>query len=129
MIAVAIIATVPSSRAQSSRPGVLDELAHAMANGNAADVLAHAGSRLEIGFFGTTRTYSRSQASFVLRRFFEQHPPESVVLGRATGTSDGWYASMRYKSGRRSEPIRMYMRLRRERGAWRLRELVAREGT
>ena len=129
LIALVIFTTIPASRAQDSRPGVLTDLTHAIAAGDAASVLSFAGSRLDIGIFGTRRTYSRSQASFVLKRFFSENPPEAVELERATGTADGWYASVRYRAGRQTKPIRMYMRLRRERGAWRLRELVVREDT
>jgi len=127
LIALTAILAAGPVHAQTDRPDVLNTLARAMAEGDVQAVLSHAGGRVDVGVFGVTRTYSRSQAGFVLKRFFEQNPPVSVALERATGTRDGWYASARYRAAHRAEPIRVYMRIRRERGSWQLRELVVRE--
>jgi hypothetical protein len=125
-----VLACVASpSHAQDTRPFELGAVARAIADGDASAVLSLAGRRVEIGIFGATRTYSRSQAEFVLERFFSQHPPEAVTIERATGTPDGWFASARYQAARRTEPIRLYVRLRREGGEWRLREFVVGEDT
>lgn len=125
ILALVALAT-PPLRAQTADPPGVAGLLEAVEEGRAEDILAFAGDRLEIGLFAATRTYSRSQARFVLESFFRENPPASVTLERSAGTDVGWFASARVAVVRAEQPLRLYIRLRRQGDRWLLREIAFR---
>lgn len=117
---------VPSGYAQPSG-GAIMEVQDAFARGDFETLLDRAASRMEIALLEGSRYYSRGQARYVLKTFFERHPPRRFVLKDYYRTTRGWYAEGDYWYANGARPLRVYLKLRYRGGVWELREILVEE--
>jgi hypothetical protein len=122
-LAVALMTAAPAmSQDRDSSP--LDSIERAFSTGSADSITAMSADRIEIAVLGKSRLYSRTQAKYVLRDFFEQYPPLQVKLSEPSATEKGLFAAGTYRFATDREPLRLYVRLRRGQSEWALREIV-----
>lgn len=103
---------------------VVQRVSSAVQAGDAQRLLTPAADWIEMSLFGTRTVYSRAQASYVLRDFFDQHPPEDLVLVDTTGAGTNFFLRGRLDPARGEQPLQVYVRLlRHEKKGWRLHEV------
>lgn len=68
---------------------VFDEMLVAVRNGNAKEVARFFNASVELTILNDEGVYSRQQAEVVLRNFFSQHLPKSVVLQHKGASAQG----------------------------------------
>jgi hypothetical protein len=128
-----LVGTVPSvawgqTSAADTVGTVPDTLVHRVATafqtGNAQLLLAPAADRVEVSLFGARTFYSSAQAFYVLRDFFEKHPPSRFVLADTTGAGRSGFLRGTYRHTRGAQPLKVYLRFVHERkDAWALHEV------
>ena len=79
--------------------------------------------RIDINLFGADKQYSQAQARFVLSDFFERYPPSALDLRTPSPSGNQGFISGIYTVQGSDERLRLYARLVKDDGAWRLREL------
>ncbi len=124
LLAAAALVPGRHAAAQKAVSGVVLQLEDALARGDVEALLDHASERIGITVFDANRYYSRRQARYVLRTFFEEHPPRRFSLRNYYKTRSGWFAEGDFWYERGERPLRVYLRLRWWRDRWELRELL-----
>jgi len=103
---------------------VIQRVSDAFQAGDARLLLAPAAGRVEVSLFGTRTVYSSAQAFYVLRDFFERHPPAAFTLADTTGTGTSCFLRGRLVPTQGARPLQVYVRLvRREGDQWQLYEV------
>lgn len=115
-----LLAAAAPARAQSGSDEALDRVGRALQSGDAGDVLADAGARVELVLFGDGGMYRKGQATHVLRDFFRRYPPERVVFGERSTSDDGRTVVGRYWTRDGGTPLGVRVVHRSEGGLWRL---------
>ena len=109
---------------QDQAADVLGSIEQAFSVADADSIARMSASRVEIAVLGKSRLYSRAQARFVLRDFFEEYPPLHVELSEPSTTDKGIFAAGTYRFATDRDPLRLYLRLRRDKTNWQMREIV-----
>ncbi len=121
-----VLLTLTSSTAvfsQDNRPN-LKPIEKAFSTGDVAALTALSADRVEIAVFGRSRLYSRSQARFVLKDLFSQYPPQRFQFSEPSRTSKGLFAVGSYRYALEDDPLKVYVRLRKDGDGWVLREIL-----
>lgn len=113
----------PAGGPQTVPDTVLQRVTTAFADGNAERLLTPAADRIEVSLFGTRTFYSSAQAFYVLREFFDTHPPSSFSLSDATGTGRSTFMRGQLDHNRDERTLQIYVRLVQRQGTWRLHEI------
>lgn len=108
------------ARAQGAEQATLKE---AFAAGDARAVLEPAAGRVEVGVFGSSSQYSRSQAIYVLQKFFDNHPPRRFAWESTSINGQSRFLTGRYWHESSSGPLSVYLRLSKSGGGWQLQEV------
>lgn len=106
---------------------MLQDIRSAFMSANAAALTDHAAPTVEIALFGASKRYSRSQATLLLRSFFNDWPPLDFRLADFTKTSSGWFMEGHYDTEADKSGLRVYIRLRNTGQQWLIRELLIEE--
>lgn len=113
-----------SSQVVAQPADVSERVVRAFERGDALVLLGgDATSHLEVGLMGENRLYSRSQAAYVLQKFFKTHPPARFELQDTSRVGGNRFVAGRYFSRSDAEPLRVYVRFREREGQWELREI------
>jgi len=103
---------------------VVQRVSSAFQSGDAQRLLTPAADRVEVSLFGTRTFYSSAQAFYVLRKFFEAHPPTRFSLADTTGAGTSSFLRGRFEHTRDERTLEVYVRLVRHSGdAWHLHEV------
>jgi hypothetical protein len=103
---------------------VMQRVTTAFRDGDARRLLSLAADRVEVSLFGTRTFYSRAQAYYVLRNFFDEYPPTNFALVDATGAGKSSFLRGRVDHSRGERPLRTYVRMvRHENGFWQVHEV------
>ena len=102
---------------------MLGQVERAFQQGDERNLLAAAADRLEIAVLEAPSFYSRAQAMYVMEDFFRTYPPKQFDMQDASPSGGSLYAPGLYWSTSQSEPLRVYIRLRRTGQQWELREI------
>lgn len=102
---------------------VVAHISTAFANGDAQVLLTPATDRVEVSLFGTRTFYSSAQAFYVLRDFFDSHPPADFSTGDATATGRSAFVQGRYSHRRDERTLQVYVRLVHRDDRWKLQEV------
>jgi hypothetical protein len=102
---------------------VVQRVATAFRDGDAQALLAPATDRVEVSLFGTQTFYSSAQAFYVLRDFFDSHPPAAFATGDATTAGRSAFVQGRYGHRRDERTLQVYVRLVHRDQQWRLQEV------
>jgi hypothetical protein len=128
----------PSAAPAQTTPGdleavpdtVVHRVSSAFQSGSAQQLLTPSADRVEISLFGTRTFYSSAQAFYVLREFFDAHPPTRFVLADTTGTGRSCFLRGRFEHTRDERTLQVYVRLVQQEGAaWLLHEVRIGAGT
>lgn len=117
-----------STSAQQSSPAqvpevAVEQLGDAFSNGNEQALLAQAADRVEVSLFGTRTYYSRSQALYVMRDFFEKYAPRRFEAGEVAETGESYFVTGQYWHVRAETPLRVYLRVSVDGETWHLHEI------
>lgn len=109
--------------APQSAPVELTFLQQAFASGDAAEMMKYAAKHLDITLFGSSDLYSRSQAGYVLKAFFDEYRPEKLLFTEMSGSQANWFAAGSFWYAAGESHLAVYLRLRRGDFGWELREV------
>lgn len=119
----AALAQSPVSDTTATLPTVAERVQQAFAAGDADGLLSPAADRVEINLFGTRTFYSRDQAFYVLRAFFEEHGPRRFEVQDTVQTGGAYFVTGTYWHVRDDRPLRVFVRLSASEAQWRLQEV------
>lgn len=105
----------------------LKELTQAFSTADAGRLAGISTSTLDLALLGSARSYSRRQATLMMRSFFREYPPESFRIADFTKTGRGWFIEAVYVTKDRLVPFRVYIRLRLDERGWLVRDLTIEE--
>ncbi len=126
ILAIASVSLLLVAPALSQEPpaSILASIERAFIAADADSIARMSASRVEIAVLGKSRLYSRTQARYVLRDFFDEYPPLRVELSEPSITDKGIFAAGTYRFAPDRNPLRLYVRLRRDQTTWLMREIV-----
>ena len=123
---IILTALAGSSRAQvatNHTDRIIDRLESAMEAETADSLIAWTSDPVEIAIFGASRTYSRSQGSYVLRQFFNDIGILSFRVTDHSHSERGLFVEGRLGT-EGGEDLRLYFRFREVGNSWRLMEIL-----
>jgi hypothetical protein len=130
LLVVVLGVTASSALAQSSvsdtsavPSSVVQRVQQAFGAADASALLTPAADRVEINLFGTRTFYSRDQAFYVLRAFFEEHAPRQFEVQDSVQTEGAYFVTGTYWHVRDDRPLRVFVRLSASEAQWRLKEV------
>jgi hypothetical protein len=87
---------------------------------------AQAAERVAVDLPGGSSKYSRSQAVYVLQKFFEDHPPRRFAWQRTKSSERRRFLVGRYWHEGAQQPMRVHLRLAKAQGRWTVQEVRVR---
>lgn len=100
-----------ADNAAASVPSELvSRVSAAFQNGDAQQLLGETSNRIEVGLPGTRAYYSRSQAVYVLREFFEEHDPTRFTVEDVSEAGASYFVTGRFWYSRSEQPMHVYTR-------------------
>lgn len=100
-----------AQNASASVPSELvDRVSAAFQSGDAQRLLGETSSRIEVGLPGTRAYYSRSQAVYVLREFFQEHDPTRFTVDDVSEAGTSYFVTGRFWHSRSEQPMHVYTR-------------------
>lgn len=130
--------SLPTASGQTTAPDVsravpdtvVRRVSSSFQSGNAQQLLAPSADRVEVSLFGTRTFYSNAQAFYVLRDFFETHPPVQFSLADTTGAGTSCFLRGRFEHTRDERILQVYVRLvQHANDKWHLHEIRIGAGT
>ena len=89
---------------------VIERVEAAFENGDADLLLDEAADRVEVSLPGTRAYYSRSQAVYVLREFFDDHSPRRFEAKDVSTAGTSFFITGRFWHVRSEQPLSVYTR-------------------
>ena len=122
--AALVVAVLPlSAQSRDDARAVVHDITEALVEGN-ADVLASvSGAQVELTVDGQTSVYTKAQARYVTGAFLDQHPLREARVLEVNVIGRQCTARSRLMGSDRSETWDLFLRLRRTRQGWELKEL------
>ncbi len=122
MLALLLLFGLGSLSAAVAQGQVLDYAQTALRAGSARELTRHFQESVELSFEGRKTVYSRTQAEFVLRDFFQKHEPTNFQYVHQGASREGLqYAIGRYDTSEGN--FRVYLLMRQHNGAYRIETL------
>jgi hypothetical protein len=125
MVTVVLLAVVLLPCRSLSSPGSDDpnkQIVDALTAGNATALSVYFNAMVDLGIAGTEDTYSKTQATQILKDFFTKNPVKSLKISRQGSSVDGsLYSIGELKAG--SETFRMYYLLKKVSGKYLIQQL------
>jgi hypothetical protein len=118
---------LPGTAASQTSDEALRRLTKAFATSDADALIEMATTRVDIALLGSSREFSRSQATLLMRSFFRENRAESFHVDDFTKTGRGWFIEASYATRNRLRPFRVYVRLRLGETGWLVREIMIEE--
>ncbi len=116
--------TIGSAAAQVTHSGAARQIERAFSSGDAQTLLHAAADRLEVSLFGTSTSYSRRQALYVMQEFFSEYPPRRFMLEAVKQERGSRFTVGRYWYEEAEVPLRVYLYLQRKNGhGWVMHEI------
>ncbi|MEP6734266.1 MAG: DUF4783 domain-containing protein [Chryseolinea sp.] len=109
--AVALIATFFLPAALYAQGDVIGQVKETIRAGSAKELSKFLNQTVDVTLNGGPQSYSKTQAEFVFRDFFKQHPPEEFnIIHQGTSKGGQTFGIGQYKSG--AETYRVYMKIK-----------------
>jgi len=89
---------------------LVDRVVAAFQAGDAQRLLGNTSARIEVGLPGTRAYYSRSQAVYVLREFFQEHDPVRFTVEDISQAGASYFVTGRFWHSRSEQPMNVYTR-------------------
>ncbi|PEN14534.1 DUF4783 domain-containing protein [Longibacter salinarum] len=103
-----------SSESADSTSGVPEQVitrvSNSFQNGDADLLLEQTADRIEVSLPGTRAYYSRSQAMYVLRAFFQEHDPTRFEIEDVSKAGASYFVTGRFWYSRSEQPMHVYTR-------------------
>lgn len=112
---------VDTTRSAPDRVGT--RISTAFERGDVQALLTPAADRIEISIRGAQAIYSDAQAFYVLRAFFERHPPVRFRLEDVTVEGQSCFVRGRFVHQRDERTLQAYVRLTHRGHTWALQEV------
>ena len=85
---LALAVLIQTTDAQSSDQ-VLEDTRRSLKSGSSRELARCFNEAVELGFDGQKASYSKAQAEFVIRNFFQKHPPSNFDFVHRGASKDG----------------------------------------
>ncbi|MEO5976641.1 MAG: DUF4783 domain-containing protein [Chryseolinea sp.] len=109
--AVALIVTFFLPPALYAQGDVIGQVKETIRAGSAKELSKFLNQTVDVTLNGGPQSYSKTQAEFVFRDFFKQHPPEEFnIIHQGTSKGGQTFGIGQYKSG--AETYRVYMKIK-----------------
>jgi hypothetical protein len=94
-----------------SQSDVISQVKETIKAGSAKELSRYLNSTVDVTMEGNPQSYSKTQAEFVLRDFFKQHPPNEVnIIHQGSSKGGQTFAIFQYKSG--DDTFRLFMKIK-----------------
>ncbi len=94
-----------------SQSDIIAQVKETVKAGSAKELAKFLNQTVDVTIEGNVQSYSKTQAEFVLRDFFKQHPPSEVnVIHQGSSKGGQPFAIFQYKSG--TEVYRLFMKIK-----------------
>lgn len=127
LVSIGVSVAHGQERAASSPDSVPDtverRIATAFERGDVQALLTSASDRVEVSLLGARTIYSDAQAFYVLREFFESHPPARFTLDDVATEGESGFVRGTFEHRRDERNFQVYVRLVHEHESWRLQEV------
>ena len=81
-----------------------------LSEGNAEALMLHASEHLELALLEQPHRYTRSQALYILKKFFRQYPSDGFEVGHSMIQGEEWWLIGRYALRDEEQFLRFYLR-------------------
>jgi hypothetical protein len=124
MVTALAVAVFPlSAQSSDDARAVVRDITEAMVRGNPNVLTKAAGRQLELTVDGQSSLYTREQARYVTGAFLDNHPLRDARIREVNVVGRQCTARSRLMGSDRSEAWDLYLRLRRTRKGWELKEV------
>lgn len=90
---------------------VISQVKETIKAGSAKELSKFLSQNVDVTLEGKVQSYSKTQAEFVLRDFFKQHPPNEVnIIHQGSSKGGQPFAILQYKSGQ--EIYRLFLKIK-----------------
>jgi hypothetical protein len=90
---------------------IINQVKETIKAGSAKELSKYLNQNVDVTLEGNLQSYSKTQAEFVLRDFFKQHPPNEVnIIHQGSSKGGQPFAILQYKSG--PEMYRLFMKIK-----------------
>jgi hypothetical protein len=90
---------------------IINQVKETIKAGSAKELSKYLNQNVDVTLEGNLQSYSKTQAEFVLRDFFKQHPPNEVnIIHQGSSKGGQPFAILQYKSG--PEIYRLFMKIK-----------------
>jgi hypothetical protein len=90
---------------------IINQVKETIKAGSAKELSKYLNQNVDVTLEGNLQSYSKTQAEFVLRDFFKQHPPNEVnIIHQGSSKGGQPFAILQYKSG--TEIYRLFMKIK-----------------
>lgn len=90
---------------------IINQVKETIKAGSAKELSKYLNQNVDVTLEGNLQSYSKTQAEFVLRDFFKQHPPNEVnIIHQGSSKGGQPFAILQYKSG--AEMYRLFMKIK-----------------
>lgn len=90
---------------------VINQVKETIKAGSAKELSKYLNQTVDLTLEGNVQSYSKTQAEFVLRDFFKQHPPNEVnIIHQGSSKGGQPFAILQYKSG--TDVYRLFMKIK-----------------
>jgi hypothetical protein len=90
---------------------IINQVKETIKAGSAKELSKFLNQNVDVTLEGNVQSYSKTQAEFVLRDFFKQHPPNEVnIIHQGSSKGGQPFAILQYKSG--AEMYRLFMKIK-----------------
>jgi hypothetical protein len=90
---------------------IINQVKETIKAGSAKELSKYLNQNVDVTLEGNLQSYSKTQAEFVLRDFFKQHPPNEVnIIHQGSSKGGQPFAILQYKSG--AEIYRLFMKIK-----------------
>ena|SRR5690606_31489535 len=108
LVGITFLLVTTSAFGQSD---VIDQVKETIKAGSAKELSKYLNQTVDVTLDGNVQSYSKTQAEFVLRDFFKQHPPNEVnIIHQGSSKGGQPFAILQYKSG--SDIYRLFMKIK-----------------
>jgi hypothetical protein len=95
----------------SAQTDVINQVKETIKAGSAKELSKFLNQNVDVTLEGNVQSYSKTQAEFVLRDFFKQHPPNEVnIIHQGSSRGGQPFAILQYKSG--TDVYRLFMKIK-----------------
>lgn len=109
--AILLVAVFSSAGTSFAQGDVIAQVKETIKAGSAKELSRYFHQTVDVTLTEGTRSYSRTQAEFVFRDFFKQHPPvEFNIIHQGTSKGGQTFGIGQYKT--ETETYRVYMKIK-----------------